>query len=123
LIKASSNENLNLLIQYNEIKQRLDIIENSLKNINNKFDCNTNKEESKLMNQQNEKKSLYLLDNSVNENNKKSLKLINNDLNKKQELTSCNSYLTFNNLAIALFAWLIGLMSAIFSKFLIKFTD
>jgi hypothetical protein len=119
------NESYDLFVQYNDIKQRLDHIEDNLNKINKKIDTNlsliTNRIESIEQKQSTTNthstnikynQSLYDYLNNRNSNT------TNNNNNKSNAHLS--QLLTRNHLLIALLAWLFGLISVIISQKIFK---
>ena len=102
----STNESYDLLVQYNDIKQRLDQIEDNLKQINSKFDP---KGEDKSENIVHKFSHKSLIDNGFMHN--KNFGLISN-----AERSHFSNFLKSPIMIIALIAWIFGLLTAIFSR-------
>ena len=106
-----TNESYDLLVQYNDIKQRLDHIEDNLTKINHKIDSNQ-ATSSQIMKLNTETDSL-LRSKALN-------KTVNDYINKTMFASRNQRYLsqiiTKTNLFIALLAWFVGLFSAILSQ-------
>lgn len=109
------NESYDLLVQYNYIKQRLDLIENNLKNISetinfsghiaergiNEIKLKSNLSTSSL--------SSCLLDSNSNRNNN-----YKNQFNFKNLIEKSNLSIILNtkNIFVLIIAWLIGIVTA-----------
>jgi hypothetical protein len=91
----SDESSYNLLVQYNDIKDRLHKIEDNLKHLNEKFESTNSKNDINFHNQNSIKHFLndHQINSSKNNNNDDSLKFI---------------------IMVAVFAWFIGILSATF---------
>lgn len=109
---ATNESSFDILMQYTEIKQRLTVIEDTLKTITNHFGDN-DKTQSQAMQPK-----------ALNANNKPNNSGTNESVfsliaNKTNSRTDLGSLLTSTNVLVALGAWLIGLLSALFSYMLL----
>lgn len=105
----ATNESYDLLVQYNDIKQRLDLIEDNLSKLNKKFDSNI--QTSSHLNVRQLESSVKKSEIQVNESFKKHVLTKN---------TFKNELFNKTNLFVALLAWIIGLISAVLSQNLFK---
>ena len=97
----STNESYDLLVQYNDIKQRLDQIEDNLKQINCKFDPKGEDESEDIVHRVSHKSSI--------DNRFMHSKVSN-------ERSHFSNFLKSPFMIIALIAWIFGLLTAIFSR-------
>lgn len=117
-----TNESYDLLVQYNDIKQRLDHIEDNLSKLGKKIDSSmqitSTNQTNQLQHQQHNVRQTQLNEGFFS---KKEIQV--NESFKKQHLTKnsqTNELFTKTNLFVALLAWLIGLISAVLSQYLFK---
>ncbi len=125
------NESYDLFVQYNDIKQRLEHIEDNLNKINKKIDTNlsliTNRIESIEQKQSTTTTNTNTHSTNIKYNqslydylNNRNSNTTNNNNNNNKSNAHLSQLLTRNHLLIALLAWLFGLISVIISQKIFK---
>lgn len=117
--KSTKESSFDILMQYTEIIDRLNLIENNLEKITNKFDQSTpitaNQNDTNLNDLNNKNVCIKRITTNSMPANK-----IQNKYSFNKAINSQNLIFNPINLLIALIAWLIGLLSAVISNKLLK---